>query len=248
VGTLSNEDAVTVVAENGSWYKIVLKTEDEKEDEDEEVVYAYVTARYLANEKGGTPVVTPSYESSFIECNPTKTMYTTTAGLRLRSEPVISSETVITKLTTAGVKVIVLKMGNVNADGETTAWSYVKAYLPPEKEGDPSTTREGYIASVYLTEKEPDSTANLSLDELLVRYPSFVRGEKFVYVVKGVSLNVRSTPALTTGSMDSDESNVIGSLFTATDAATATAVKALAKGIVDGNAWYIIQYKEPTSG
>ena len=250
VGTLSNEDAVTVVAENGSWYKIILETEengDEDEDE-EEVVYAYVSARYLANEKGGTPVVTPSYESSFIECNPTKTMYTTTAGLRLRSEPVISSETVITTLTTAGVKVIVLKVGNVNADGETTAWSYVKAYLPPEKEGDPSTTREGYIASAYLTEKEPASTSNLSLDELLVRYPSFVKGEKFVYVIKGISLNVRSTPALTTGSVDSDESNVVGSLSTAKDATLATSVKVVAAGIVDGSSWYIIQYREPTSG
>jgi len=246
--SLNMDDEVKVVAENGSWYRIEVLPEDAEEDEEAEPLYYYVSAKHIAPEKGGESTAKPSYQASFIDCNPTETMYTTTAGLRLRSEPVISSETVITTLSTAGIKVVVLKRGNVNANGETKAWSYVKAYIPPKNDGDPIVPKEGYIATEYLTYDEPASTANLSLDELLVRYPTFVKGEKFVYVIKNISLKVRSTPVITTGSADSADSNVIGSLKTDKDALAATSVKALASGVVDGNAWYIIDYVDPVSG
>ncbi len=241
VGSYDKDEEVTVVAENGTWYKINYGVDEDTD----ETLYYYVSARYLANEKGGTPTVTPSYEASFINCNPQKTMYTTT-GVRLRSEPIQSPDTIITTLT-AGVKVVVMKVGNVNTEDGTMAWSYVKAYIPPQREGDPVIPREGYIASDYLTADEPASTANMTLDELLVRYPSFVKGEQFVYIVKGVSLKVRSTPVITTGSSDSADSNVLGSLKTEQDAVNATSTKALAYGIVDGAAWYIIDYIDPVS-
>ena len=246
MGSLNKDEAVKVVAENGTWYRIEFT--EEGADEEDEPIYCYVNARYIASTKGGTPDVTPSYTSSFIDCDPHKTMYTTTAGLRLRSEPIISSDTVITTLSTAGVKVIVMKMGNVNADGETTGWSYVKAYIPPVREGDPMITKEGYIATEYLTEKAPAATESLTLEELLVRYPGFTKSEKFVYIVTGISLKVRSTPEITPGADDSEDSNVIGSLKTDKDAVNATNVKAVAYGVENGSAWYIVEYLSSVSG
>ncbi|MBE6589559.1 MAG: SH3 domain-containing protein [Ruminococcaceae bacterium] len=240
MGYYSMNDEIRVVATNGTWFKVSFETDEDTG----ETLYYYVNATFVSTEIGGDPVAENPYDAQFIEVNPPKIMYTNTAGLNLRSDPVISSSTVIMKFSSAGIKVSVKKEGNVTDEyGDVMRWSYVTAFLPPEKDGDPATTKEGYIASEYLTEKALPDIRNLSLAEILSLYPTFTSITPMnMYVVKNpdadTSVRLRATPELTTGAVDSQTSNVIGSISTKKDATVPTAFKVVATNNKD---WYITE-------
>ena len=240
MGSYGKDDAITAVATNGTWFKILFDTDENTGSQ----LYYYVNATLVSAEPGGSPFASNPYEASFVECNPPKVMYTSTAGLYLRSAPIVATTTVVTKFTSAGIKVSVEKEGNVtDENGNTMRWSYVTAYLPPAKDGDPATTKQGYIASQYLDEKALPTIENLSLASIISLYPTFHEITPVtMYIVKNPladnPVRLRSTPALTTGAVDSDTSNVIGSVTTKKDAPKPTEITVVATNNSD---WYIIE-------
>jgi hypothetical protein len=150
-------------------------------------------------------------------------MYTD-AKVNIRTTPVaVDSANQIATLE-KGAKVTVLKEGTVNEQ----KWCYVKAEIAPKKEGDPSTKVEGYVSAAYLTEEIANES--LTLDQLIARYPAFTKTSKTVYVVKEMSLKVRSTPEYLT-----DDSNYVDTLE------ALTKVEVVAQGKTDLT-WYIIKY------
>ena len=235
MGSYEKDDEIKVVATNGAWLKVNYET-DEDTGED---LYYYVSALYVSAEIGGAPLATNSFEASFVEVVPAKTMYVSQAGYRLRSEPVISKNTVLHTFESAGVKVLVTKEGNVtDEDGEVMSWSYVTAFIPPKKQGDPSTTLEGYIATESLTEEHPGTLNLHTLAEVLALYPTFVTvTPKTMYIVKntaaekGTIVNLRSTPEI-------KSTNIISSVTTKKDAVKPTEIKVVATNNAD---WYVIE-------
>ena len=222
-GAYQKDDEVTVVATNGKWYRVKFKTES-----DGTVLYYYVNASYLANEKGASSNDASQYESLFTALEIPEVKYTN-AKVNVRTTPVaVDNDNLIVTLE-KGAKVVVLKTGTVDGQG----WSYVNAEVAPVKEGDPSTKVEGYVSSAYLTaEVAPES---LTLDELIERYPSFTKLTKTVYVVKEKSLKVRSTPEYL-----EDDSNYVDTLN------ALTKVEVVAQGKTDLT-WYIIKYVDEDS-
>lgn len=234
MGSYKKDDEITVVASNGTWLKVNYETDEDSG----ETLYYYVSALYVSAEKGGDPLATNSYEGAFVEVVPTKTMYTSEAGLRLRSEPVIDKSTILYTFDNAGVKVVVTKQGNVaNESGVIMAWSYVTAFIPAEKVGDPATVKEGYIATEYLTEENPGILNLNSLSDILAIYPSFTKVDpaKVMYIVKNTnentSVTLRATPEI-------KSSNVISSVVTKKDAVKPTEIKVVATNNAD---WYIME-------
>ncbi|MBQ8309384.1 MAG: SH3 domain-containing protein [Clostridia bacterium] len=195
-GSYSKDDEVTVVATNGKWYRVKFKT-----NSDGSVEYYYVNASYLSEEKGGTSIDMSQYESLFAPLTEEKVMYAD-GKVNIRTSPVVTEDgsNLITTLK-SGAKVTVTKEGTV--DGQK--WYYAKAEIAPEKEGDPSKKVEGYITASYLTDET--SPESMTLDELIVRYPTFSKLTKTVYVVKDKSLKVRSTPEYL-----EDDSNYVDTL------------------------------------
>ncbi len=235
MGSYDKDDEIKVVATNGAWLKVNYET-DEDSGED---LYYYVSALYVSAEKGGAPLATNSFESSFVEVTPAKIMYVSQAGYRLRSEPVISTTTVLYTFASAGIKVQVTKQGNVtDEDGEVMSWSYVTAFIPPKQAGNPSTVIEGYIATESLTEEHPGILNLTSLSEVLALYPTFVSiTPKTMYIVKNANaendtiVNLRSTPEIKSG-------NVISYVSTKKGAVKPTEIKVVATNNAD---WYVIE-------
>ncbi len=224
-GTYSKGDEVTVVATNGKWYKVKYKTE-----ENGTVLYYYVSASYLSETKGGTSIDAGQYENQFTALETPVIKYTDAENLNLRSAPVVEKETIKYTFEKKGIKVTVLKTGTV--DGSN--WSYVKATVDPEKEGDPAQTLYGYVKSMYLT--DTISVENMTLDQILDTYSQFTKTTKTLYVVKEQKLVVRSTPVYI--KLDVEENNYIDTLT------ECTKIEVVGKGTNDGLDWYIIKTTE----
>lgn len=227
IGTYSKDDAVTVVATNGKWYKVKYKTK-----ENGTILYYYVSASYLSDEKGGTSVDVDQYEGKFTELETPLIRYTTADQLNIRTAPVVDKTTLLYTLEHSGVQVTVLKTGTV----DDSNWSYVKVTVEPEKEGDPAQTLYGYVNSKYLTEKV--SVENMTLEQILNTYPQFTQISKTLYVVKEQQLVVRSTPVYIDLKDEDKDNNYVDTLK------SLTKIEVVGKGANDGLNWYIIKTTE----
>lgn len=224
MGSYKKDDEVIVVATNGKWYRVKYTAEGSESPK-----YYYVNASYVATEKGASSGDASQYEPLFTALTEEKVMYAN-GQVNIRTTPVANKDDNSNLIATLkrGAKVIVMKEGTV--DGQK--WVYAKAEV--EQQGEKIDLVEGYIFASYLNaETAPES---MTLDEL-VSYYGFTKTAKTLYIIKGKSLNVRSTPST------ANSDNYVGTLSSKDSAESEpTKVNVVAQGKVDKMSWYIITY------
>ncbi len=156
MGTLVFGDEVCVVSENKSWSRIEYV-------KDGATNYYYVASDYLSSTKPIDYTKDDSWKAAFVNCETPLIRYTD-GNVNLRSVPFVSDKTLVQTLEGGDIRVTVYAIGTVG-DSE---WSRVSVEIPPQKEGDSATYKEGYINSKHLT-KLP-STAPVTLESVLSLY------------------------------------------------------------------------------
>lgn len=180
VGTLTVNDKVTVVANGGLWSKIKLV------DDNGEVSYGFVKTEYLS----ATEYVDPNkidFSSYFTACDPEKTMYAN-GSVNLRKNAHLDAEVV---LVLNGNEVTVLAIGTI---GEIT-WAKIKVEIPPEKEGDAITYKEGYANIKLLSASQGDEV--VTLEDIVEHWADcgfVILPEKQTWYVSADSCNIRTSP------------------------------------------------------
>jgi SH3-like domain-containing protein len=220
-------DAVTVIATNGTWFKIKYLAKDGT------FVNYYVHNSCLSADKVEDPNDDSKYESNFTDVAGTPVMYVSVTTVYFRKAPNQSAEAIMSL--SKGNAVTVLKTGTV----EGRVWNYVVVEIPPQKEGDGPTYQRGYISADCLSE----TTGAMTLDRLLELYPTFTKVDKTMYVLKESSINVRSTPTF-----PDDDANLLLTVTSGKTPDTIKPLKVVASGVYGENdaAWVIIEYTEGT--
>lgn len=227
-GSYALNEEVTVIASKDQWYKIKYETSNG-------TVNYYVHASCLSDEKVIDPDDLSQYEGKFQDAPEDTYMYTN-CNANFRKAPNTKASLALPKALEPGVKVRVLQTGTVTSGGETREWSYVELEITPEKEGDPTTYKYGYISSDCLS--ATNSSGEMDLEDLLKLYPDFTETDKTMYIIVDSSINVRSTPSFP----DKDEkTNLIGSISSVKDKIAAVKIVA-AGGVYEGATWVIIEY------
>ncbi len=229
VGGYSLNDEVTVVASNGTWYKIKYVKDGVEKN-------YYVHASCLAEGKVTDPNDDKPYADLFTEVPGTPTKYVSVEGggkVNFRVAPSTDKNTTIIMSLSDGCPVIVLKTGIVNE----AAWSYVAVLVTSDKEGVPDEYKYGYISSDFLSE----TSGEMSVDELLALYPTLtkIEGGKTYYVLKEATITIRRTPKFPA---DGEESNSLSNPQSGKTPETVKAIKVLATGEIDGTNWFFVEY------
>lgn len=230
-GNYALNDEVTVIASNGSWYKIQYS---------EDKTY-YVSSDCLSEEKVIDPNDTSIYEDLFTPVNGEEGVekyvsYKLENGeggkVNFRQSPNLKS-TIIMSLSD-GVKVTVLKTGTV----EDMAWSYIAVKIESDKAGVPSTYAYGYISSDCLS----DTNGDMSLDEFIEYYGfNKIDGGMMYYVLKEAKVNIRSTPNVP-DKVAGEKDNLITALESGTTPESIKALNVVATGEIDGTTWFMAEY------
>ncbi len=228
VGSYNLNDEVTVVAQNEGWYQIKYVKSGTEYD-------CYVSKDCLSNEKVVDPDDDSIYENLFTEVNGEEGVekYVRVDGnVNLRKSP--NTKASIIMSFSDGVKVTVLKTGTV----EDMAWSYIVVKVESDKAGVPSTYKYGYISSAYLS----DTSGEMNLDEF-IEYHGFnkIDGGMMYYVLKGASINIRSTPYFP-DTEAGEANNLIIDIESGTTPESIKSLKVVATGEVDGIAWFMAEY------
>ena len=221
-------DEVTVIASNGTWYKI-------KYDDNGTVKNYYISASLLSDTKVIDPNDMSQYEGLFTDLDTPATMYTT-GNVYFRKAPSKKASPVFSEASkqtlVKGTKVTVLATGTVNGE----KWSKVKVEFLPEKDGDPVIYKDGYVSSDYLS----DTTGSeaLTLNELLQMYPTFEAVNQTMYLLAENSINVRSTPKFS----ENEDSNIITVLSSGKDLEDIQQIKVVASGVYQDVNCCIIEF------
>ena len=226
VGNYSRNDAVTVLATNGSWYKVQY---------DETKTY-YVSAKCLSETEWVDPDDDTSYQELFTEVNGEEGIvrYVNVNGGKVNFRKAPNTSASIIMSLTDGCEVIVLKTGVVNEMN----WSYVVVKVKSDKVGAPDEYKYGYISSDYLAITNGDST----LENILLLYPSFTQIEATtMYVIQEKTITIRSTP---TFPGEGETSNILSNPQSGTTPETIKAIKVLATGEVDGTRWFFVEFNK----
>ena len=219
VGTYNLNDEVTALATNGTWVRVQYS---------EDKIY-YVSKSYLADAPVEDPNDLSKYEGLFTDVEGKPVMYVDyVSQVKFRKAPNTSSDELLAL--SKGDAVTVLKTGVV--DGKN--WTYAVVELAPQKPGDGTTYKYGYISSDCLSYNNGEMT----LPQLLKRYPMFQEGEATtMYVLLDATITIRSTPEfpekLGEDNSLSHPQSVEGAI---------KAVTILATGEIDGTRWYIVNY------
>ena len=227
VGSFSLNDEVTVLATNGSWYKVkYVKNNEEK-------TY-FVSASCLNTEKVTDPDDDTPYKDLFTDVNGETgvTKYISVEGkVNFRKAP--NTEASIIMSLSDGCPVTVLKTGTVG----NMAWSYVVVKIEADKDGVPDEYKFGYISSDYLS----DTTGDMTLDDLLTHYPTFnkIEGGMMYYVLKETTITIRREPVFPA---EGEASNSLSNPQSGKTPESIKAIKVLATGEVDGTRWFIVEY------
>ena len=230
IGSYALNEEVTVVASNGTWYKISYKDG-----------FAYIKGDCLDEQKVTDPNDDSAYRELFEAVADKPVMYVKDDVVNFRTTPVVPnkepSKNIITPLA-KGHKVTVKAKGVV--DGKE--WAFVLVEILPTNEGDGIQKKEGYIRFDYLSLFADETT----LESLLEIYkPAFTKCEtpEDMYVVADNGIKIRSTPTF-----PEKDANVVTVLESTKD--SIKGVKVLAKGTYkdtgSGNdySWYIVEYTE----
>lgn len=227
VGSFKLNDEVTVLATNGTWYKVkYVKNGEEK-------AY-YVSASCLDSEMVTDADDDSQYQDLFTEVNGEVgiTKYIKVEGkVNFRKAP--NTESTIIMSLSDGVMVTVLKTGTVNG----AAWSYIVVKVASEKEGVPDEYKFGYISSDYLS----DTTGDMTLDDLLAHYPTFtkIEGGMMYYVLKETTITIRREPVFPA---EGEASNSLSNPQSGKTPESIKAIKVLATGKIDDTMWFIVEY------
>ena len=228
VGSYSLNQEVTVVASNGTWYKI-------KQVKDNVEKFYYVHGSCLSEIKlvdfnDDTP-----YKDLFTAAEGTPVMYVSgVESVYFRKAPNTSSDGILTLK--KGDTVTVLKTGTV--DGKN--WSYAVVEIPPKKEGDGITYEYGYISSDCLS----FNNGEMTLENLLAIYTTFTQTDATMYVQQEKTITIRSTPTFPEG----DQDNSLSHPQSGNTAESIKMIKVLATGEVDGVQWFIVEYTKKENG
>ncbi len=222
---------VTVVASNGTWYKIkYVKDNAEK--------FYFVHGSCLSPEQVNDPNNTEQYEHLFTPVNGEEgvTKYVSVEGngkVNFRVAPNTDKNTTIIMSLSDGCPVILLKTGTV----DEMAWSYIAVLVTSDKPGVPDEYKFGYISSDYLS----DTTGEMTLDDLLTHYPTFtkVEGGKVMYILQEAAITIRRTPHFPA---DGEASNSLSNPQSGTTPETIKSIKVVATGEVDGTTWFVVEY------
>ena len=226
IGSYALNEEVTVVASNGTWYKISYKDG-----------FAYIKGDCLDEQEVTDPNDDSAYRELFEAVADKPVMYVKDDVVNFRTTPVVPSKepskNIITPLA-KGHKVTVKAKGVV--DGKE--WAFVLVEILPTNEGDGIQKKEGYIRFDYLSLFADETT----LESLLEIYkPAFTKCEtpEDMYVVVGDTINIRSTPTFPGKDDPSNYVTTLGSSENSIDH-----LKVLAKGTVEDTLWYIVEYTE----
>ncbi len=225
MGTLSWNDEVTVVSENGKWSRIEVK-------DGENTNYYFVSSSFLSAEKQIDWEDKTQWEGFFTECDPTLTRYTT-GDVYFRKAP--SSQAPSHGTLEAGVEVTVFATAEMPNGGGN--WSKVMVVIKATKPGDGDEHVEGYINSKLLADRPVD--APTTLEDLLKIYTDFeaLTKAETMYVVDSTAdedgVNIRHTPVYPGAD---EESNIAATLV------EKTAVTVVARGSYEGNNFYVIKH------
>lgn len=226
MGTLSWNDEVTVVSENGKWSRVEIT------DKDGNTNYYFISSSFLAAEKQIDWEDKSLWENLFTACDPTLTRYTT-GDVYFRKAP--SSKAPSHGTLDGGVEVTVLATAEMPNGGGN--WSKVMVVIKATKPGDGDEHVEGYINSKLLADRPVD--APTTLEDLLEIYTDFEALSKAetMYVVDSTAdedgVNIRHTPVYPG---EDEESNIAATLV------EKTAVTVVARGSHEGNSFYVIKH------
>ena len=223
VGSFSLNNEVTVVASNGTWYKVkYIKNNEEK-------LY-FVHGSCLSEAPIEDPNDTTKYEGLFTDVEGTPVMYVDyVSQVKFRKAPNTASDELLAL--SKGDAVTVLKTGVV--DGKN--WTYAVVEIPPQKPGDGTTYKYGYVSSDCLSY----TNGEMTVDTLLAIYPMFTKTEvTTMYILQKAAITIRSTPFFP----EEGEDNSLSNPESGEAPETIKALKVLANGEVDGTRWFIVEY------
>ena len=223
---LNNE--VTVVATNGTWFKIkYVKNNIEN--------FYYVHGSCLEDERVTDPNDDSVYQELFTTVDGTPTMYVSgVESVYFRKAPNTSSDGILTLK--KGDSVTVLKTGTV--DGKN--WTYAVVEIPPKKDGDGITYEYGYVSSDCLAYNNGEMT----LENLLAIYTTFTPANASMYVLQEKTIVIRSAPVFPEKGQD----NSLSHPQSGTTPESIKMIKVLATGEVDGVQWFIVEYTKKDNG
>lgn len=233
VGSYKLNDEVTVLATDGTWFKIkYIKGGEEK--------HYFVHGSCLNEEKVTDPDDPKPYEHLFTEVNGdegvTKYVNVEKDGkVNFRVAPLTHPDTDIIMSLSNGCEVVLLKTGTVN-DME---WSYIGVYVISDTVGVPSEYKYGYISSDYLS--DTSTTGEMSIEDLLNHYTTLVKieGGKTMYVLLEATITIRSTPEFPE---ENEPSNILANPQSGKTADTVKSIKVYATGEIDGRQWMLVEY------
>ena len=218
-------DEVTVVATNGIWFKVKFIDKDNVEN------FYFVHNTCLSSEKYSDRNNPDTYLPNFTYVNGDEgiTMYVSVDKVNFRKGASTGTDIAVIMSLSKDCVVTVLATGVY----EGRNWSYVKVAVPDNLEtGIPAHDEEGFISSDCLSSSSTSGTQ--TLDDLLAANSGYTKIDaKTMYVLKGVTLNVRSTP-----SSSADGENRIDTIGSLDEKAPVTSVKVVAMG----SKWCIIEH------
>lgn len=222
MGGYKLNDEVTVVATNGTWFKIqYVKNNIEN--------FYYVHGSCLEDERVTDPNDDTPYQALFSSVAGTPTMYVSGVdSVYFRKAPNTSSDGILTLK--KGDSVTVLKTGTV--DGKN--WTYAEVAVPPKKEGDGYTYEKGYVSSDCLAY----TNGEMTLENLLAIYTNFTQTDVTMYVLQEKTITIRSAPVFPEEGQDNSLSHPQSGIAPE----TIKMIKVLATGEVDGVQWFIVEF------
>ncbi len=223
VGSFSLNDEVTVLASNGTWYRVkYIKNSVEKE--------YYVHGSCLSDTQIEDPNNIEKYKDLFTDVEGTPTMYVDNVSqVKFRKAPNTNSDELLALA--KGDAVTVLQVGIV--DGKE--WKYAVVEVAPKKPGDGPTYVHGFISSDCLSY----TNGEMTLEDLLKLYPMFKKTDATtMYILQEAAITIRSTPVFP----EEGEDNSLSNPQSGKTPDTIKSLKVLANGEVDGTRWFIVEY------
>ncbi len=227
MGTLSWNDEVTVVSENGKWSRVEIT------DKEGNTNYYFISSGLLSANKQIDFTDKTQWEGYFTECDPELTRYTT-GSVYFRKAPFPNAP--FHDTLDAGTEVTVIATADMPNDGGN--WSKIVVKIKATKPGDADQFVTGYINSKLLADRPVD--APTTLEDLLKVYVGFeaLAKPETMYVVDSTSdptdtVNLRNSPIFPG---ENEESNIAGGVN------EKTAVTVVARGSHEGNSFYVIKH------
>lgn len=181
LGTLSINDTVVVVAAGNGWSKIKLV------EDNGEISYGFVKTEFLSESEYVDPNKI-DFSSYFTACDPEKTMYAT-GSVNIRKNAHLEAGVVV--VLNQGDAVTVVATGTI---GEIT-WAKITVEIPPEKEGDAITYKEGYVNIKLLSATQGDEVVTLEgIVEHWAACGFVILPEKQTWYVSADSCYIRTSP------------------------------------------------------